>query len=300
MVTDYVNRIKYSTYVLDKNLKIVQVDDVFPMITGYSREDVEQLELGQVDLIVEEDREYYFSMVQENLKETGEVYLEHRIRCKNGTTIFVFCLGYVQKDEKTGDEISVIRVTDMTTLNSVKLQAETIRSETRERVEDLMEKAATDELTGLLRRGAFIKQVSRQIASRANFSLLMLDLDDFKQINDIYGHSVGDDVLIQVAEVFKDTLRGRDAICRMGGDEFAIMLTNVNSDTQVLEVIGRITTKVRQLPVALDKGFTVQMSIGVKLCDVFDERVTFEKLYLESDAALYQAKKLGKNQFVIV
>lgn len=299
MTKDYVSRIKYTTYVLNKDLQIISCDDMFEKLTGYTKEDVESGKLSQRSLLVEEDVEYYFQVVGEELAKNNEAYLEHRIQKKDGSIIFVFCLGAADVDKETGEAISVIRVTDMTTTNTLQIQKKKIIREASQAMADLQVQLVTDELTGLLRRGPFIQEVTKQIEDRRNFTFIMVDIDNFKGVNDVYGHSVGDDVLKQVAHAFKAALRGHDVICRMGGDEFAILLYNFSDEERVEEIIARITGRINNLPVVVEKGVSVTLSMGIKICHDSAEE-SFAHLYTEADEALYRAKGNGKNGYVIV
>lgn len=299
MGSKYVNKIEYSTYVLDADMRIVRCDDFFTDITGYTRDDIENNEIAQRDLIMEEDREVYFDLVSRELAKTGEVYIEHRIKRKDGTSVLVFCLGHNTKDEKTGEPIAIVRITDMTKMSNVRIQEAAIRKETSAKVKSLITRVETDEMTGLLRRGAFIKEVGKRIAACDSFSILMADIDNFKGINDVYGHSVGDDVLIQVAEVFRNALRDSDVICRMGGDEFAILLDGVYQKERIDEIMVRIIERVKNIPVAREKGFPVKISTGIRICEASHEGVSFESLYIEADEALYRAKNNCKGSYVI-
>lgn len=299
MGSKYVNKIEYSTYILNADMRIVKCDDFFTDITGYTREDLENNEIAQRDLIMEEDREVYFDLVARELAKTGEVYIEHRIKRKDGTPVLVFCLGHNTKDEKTGEPIAVIRVTDMTKMSNVRIQEAAIRKETNAKVKSLITRVETDEMTGLLRRGAFIKEVGKHIAGGGDFSILMADIDNFKGINDIYGHLVGDDVLVQVAEVLKSALRDSDVICRMGGDEFAVLLDGVCKKERIAEIMERIFERVHNIPIALEKGFSVNMSTGIRICEAPHEGLSFESLYIEADEALYRAKNNCKGSYVI-
>lgn len=298
MIKDYVSKIKYTTYVLDKDLKIIKCDDMFEELTGYTKEDVARGNLTQQSLLVDEDVEYYFQVVGSELEKSGEAYLEHRIQKKDGTIIFVFCLGANDIDKETGEPISIIRVTDMTTTNTLQIQKKRIIKEASQAMADLQEQIVTDELTGLLRRGPFIQEVAKQIDNKRNFTFIMVDIDNFKGVNDVYGHSVGDEVLIQVAQAFKMALRGHDVICRMGGDEFAILLYNFSDEKRVEEIITRINNRIKSLPVVVEKGVKVTLSMGIKLCYNFAGE-SFAHLYSEADEALYQAKRNGKNGYYI-
>lgn len=156
-----------------------------------------------------------------------------------------------------------------------------------------------DELTGLLRRAAFIRQVEYMIKNKKGFTFVMVDLDDFKSINDIYGHKVGDDVLKYVANTFNTVLRTSDAVCRIGGDEFAIALCGVTDCATVREIAERVRKGLEEQTVLPDDRCSVRLSCGARLWNPKEGEPSFQELYTEADAALYKAKRGGKNRLFI-
>ncbi|EWH08474.1 putative GGDEF domain-containing protein [Catenovulum agarivorans DS-2] len=129
------------------------------------------------------------------------------------------------------------------------------------------------------------------------FALLLVDLDGFKAVNDTYGHDAGDTVLIEVANRYRKLTRKSDIVCRWGGDEFLIVLTNVNQ-TEV-EIIAEKLVQATAVPIQLDDDTTAQIgsSIGAALYPKSGK--DFDKLFDHADHAMYQVKKQGKNAFAI-
>jgi len=152
-----------------------------------------------------------------------------------------------------------------------------------------------DEPPGVLRREAFIRQVEYLIFQRRPFSLVMVDLDDFKSINDSYGHGVGDKVLKFTADTFRSAFRGDDLICRMGGDEFSLVLSGISEPEQAREIMERITGQLSAARILSDEAHRISLSVGVKICRPEDSAPSFQELYAEADAALYRTKYRGKN-----
>ena len=157
--------------------------------------------------------------------------------------------------------------------------------------------AFTDELTGLSNRKQFettldsIEQQSRRTGGV--FALLYVDLDNFKGINDTFGHSAGDQVLRDVAATLKSRVRETDMVARWGGDEFVILLTNLQHSVLVSEVCEKLIAGVSALKAPSD--VPISASIGVALYPA--DAQTIEELHQCADGALYEAKTAGKNQF---
>ncbi|MEG0734101.1 GGDEF domain-containing protein, partial [Anaerorhabdus sp.] len=122
-------------------------------------------------------------------------------------------------------------------------------------------------------------------------ALLMLDIDDFKDVNDRYGHAEGDRVLGEVAIELKERFRSRDIVGRVGGDEFTILMTDIPSKDVAIKKAEELCSAIR------NRRFTkceITVSIGIAFAN--DEK-SFNEIYNEADEALYQAKNNGKNQF---
>ena len=158
--------------------------------------------------------------------------------------------------------------------------------------------ATTDHLTGLLNRRAFLeaseKELRRAYRYGQSLSLLMLDIDHFKRINDTYGHPAGDEVLRRVAAACRQALRDEDLTGRLGGEEFAVTLVQapLRSARTVAE---RLRKAIGELAIELDgKTLGVTVSIGVAECG--SGIVSIEKLISVADEGLYSAKHLGRNR----
>jgi diguanylate cyclase (GGDEF)-like protein len=156
-----------------------------------------------------------------------------------------------------------------------------------------------DSLTALPNRSFLSKLLDDRIrlAGRygQRFAVLFLDLDGFKQINDTLGHDAGDDLLQEVAERLEGTLRDSDVVARMGGDEFVVLLPNVETDEQVATVARKVLDSLARPFILLGEKFTVTASVGVSLFPQDGEDV--QALMKNADIAMYAAKDSGKNAF---
>lgn len=167
------------------------------------------------------------------------------------------------------------------------------------RINDLERKSNTDPLTKVLNRKAmddYLLSVCSHTPLSENFHLMMIDIDDFKEINDSFGHLAGDKVLIFLSSIFKKTVREGDKIFRYGGEEFVIVVNRTDTKGSVM-VAERILELVRQNKLLFkSKQMSITLSIGITHCVQNDAP---ENIIERADKALYRAKSLGKNQFQI-
>lgn len=154
-----------------------------------------------------------------------------------------------------------------------------------------------DDLTSLLNKKYFSKRSTEIMADESTTSAvcIFLDIDNFKEINDSFGHPYGDEVLKQVASILKGTFRKEDLISRFGGDEFCILLANV----PLRNIPKQLENLVKSLQLVFEQGHEVveiSTSIGAIYCNN-KEKLDYYSLLQEADKALYESKQGGKNQF---
>jgi diguanylate cyclase (GGDEF)-like protein len=158
-------------------------------------------------------------------------------------------------------------------------------------------RARTDALTGLANRAAFEERLGQEIERVVRYghplSLALLDLDDFKRINDSYGHVAGDHALRRVSRELDGAIRRVDLAARLGGEEFALLLPETDTDA-ALALVTRLGGAIR-LPATAGPGLTV--SAGVATCPAHADRP--EALVAAADEALYRAKRSGKDRAVV-
>jgi diguanylate cyclase (GGDEF)-like protein len=163
---------------------------------------------------------------------------------------------------------------------------------------DVCEEAAfTDHLTGLANRRRFERQLEREVGRFLRyghpFSLLMIDIDNFKNLNDTFGHDAGDDAIRHISKVLREGTRGIDLASRIGGEEFAVLL--VETDHQGgLEVAERLRLAIKALEIL--SGRNISASFGVAECPT--DAQTAADLLKAADVALYEAKRKGRDQVV--
>ena len=172
----------------------------------------------------------------------------------------------------------------------------TSRKETEKKIHRL---AYYDALTGLPNRGMFLDRLHQALAfahrEKRSVCLVFLDLDNFKDVNDTYGHDFGDKLLIQVAERLNDTMRESDTLARLGGDEFVVILSSVTSHETIANAAQRIMS-VFSLPFLIDDR-KIYSSVSVGIAVYPDDGIDTESLLKCADTAMYHAKEEGRSQY---
>ncbi len=157
--------------------------------------------------------------------------------------------------------------------------------------------AETDTMTGLLNRRSVQKTLT-ELCARASGILMMIDLDNFKLVNDLYGHSMGDRVLIRFAEILRQSIRTSDIAGRMGGDEFIVFCRDIRNERLIADKVAAVNTNL--LAAAKEfMGEDMSIPLGASMGVVFvpDEGTSFIDLYRKADKALYSVKQNGKHGY---
>ena len=151
--------------------------------------------------------------------------------------------------------------------------------------------AEHDALTDLLNRGSFEKVFEIYENGDQPYALILIDVDTFKSVNDTYGHATGDKILQKVSKLLKNAFRSIDYICRIGGDEFAIVMVEMTSDLQytICDKINAVNTELAKAEADLP---AVSLSVGVAFSD---RENPGESIFKDADKALYKVKENGKN-----
>ena len=268
--------------VVDRQINIVEANPACSRITGYSREEL----LGKNPRIFQSDRQddaFYAAMWGEILSQghwTGEIWN----RRKNGEV-------YPEKLV-----ISVIRDGADEPLNYIGLFSDISTLKEQQRQLELL--AYHDPLTGLPNRALFDDRLSLSMAqarrSGGKMALCFMDLDGFKPVNDSFGHRVGDMLLVEVASRLTATLRATDTVARFGGDEFVMILSEIQDAQECENMLLRIMDSVRK-PYTLD-GARVEISSSVGVTLYPDDGVDADALLRHADQAMYLAKESGRNR----
>jgi diguanylate cyclase (GGDEF)-like protein/PAS domain S-box-containing protein len=163
----------------------------------------------------------------------------------------------------------------------------------------LAHRANHDVLTGLLNRGGFMQMLEQELAAlrrHRTITVMFIDLDHFKEVNDTLGHDAGDELLIQVSRRMRDALRDQDVVGRFAGDEFMVMMPGISAQ-RAIPVAERLGERIAQPFDIAGARATVSSSIGVTCTTISGQDP--DDLLRDADAAMYQAKNNGRNQSIL-
>jgi diguanylate cyclase (GGDEF)-like protein/PAS domain S-box-containing protein len=153
--------------------------------------------------------------------------------------------------------------------------------------------ALHDPLTDLPNRRLFEAELTRALPPESLLAVLFIDLDGFKQVNDTYGHDVGDDLLVQVSQRMQFCLRETDTLARIGGDEFTVLLDPIENLSEAMLIAERIISVIQPVFKLEHHEVRVNASIGVVL---EEDGITSDEIVHRADVAMYQAKRSGKGK----
>ncbi len=269
--------------ITDATGAILEINATFTDITGYGREEV----LGRNPRMLKSGRheaEFYATMWRE-LIANGHWYGEIWNRRKNGQIYAEMLTISAVRDAAGNTQNYVALFTDITALKEHQRQLEHI--------------AHYDALTGLPNRVLLADRLQLAMAQSQrrdqSLAVVYLDLDGFKPVNDQYGHEVGDELLIAVAQRMKGALREGDTLGRLGGDEFVAVLVDLEQASDCEPVLARLLLAAAAPATVGNLVLRVSASIGVTLYPQDDSDA--DQLLRHADQAMYQAKQAGKNRY---
>ncbi|MFZ4286574.1 diguanylate cyclase domain-containing protein [Variovorax sp. HJSM1_2] len=259
-----------------RDQKVVWRNQAMQTIFGYAPQDVEGASLMQFHV----NEEAYHTLRARALTalRAGERFrAQFQVRHKLGHLIWVDAHG-VMLDHAL--EESMWMLADITPLKA-----------SQERVEHM---AFHDALTGLPNRSSLVSRITPAMAMATRYhqrlGLCYLDLDGFKQVNDVHGHAAGDELLKTMAQRLQATVRGNDTVCRLGGDEFVILLAHLESADEHLTVLRRVVALIES-PVQLSNGIEVAVSASIGVAFYPEHGQDLQSLLGNADQAMYAAKK---------
>jgi diguanylate cyclase (GGDEF)-like protein/PAS domain S-box-containing protein len=274
-----------GTILVDADRKVLEVNDAFCQMVGRNRDEI--VAKGSEAFTHPEDRD--ISEEAHRRLTSGEVdqvsYTKRYL--KKGGQVVVAEVSKSAVRDATGTLYFVISIRDVTKERALNAQ--------------LSHQALHDSLTGLANRVLFedrLSQAHARTARRGGWNAVMLlDLDDFKEVNDTFGHLVGDELLVALARRFEEVTRSTDTLCRFGGDEFLYLAEELASPAQAEEVAERLLGVLAK-PFSL-AGTQVQQQASIGAVVLKGTGKGWTELIQDADAALYEAKRQGKGRHVL-
>ena len=285
MLSSAVEQSGSMVMISDENSNIEYVNPKVCTITGYEKSEL----IGSNARIFQPDDLDVDMNILSELKETisagNEWQGETQLRKKDGGDIWVLMSVSSVKNEHNQITHLVTVCEDVSQLKEARLRME--------------ELAYVDSLTGLANRLLFRDRLEQALKAltrtKTSAALLYLDLDEFKRINDSMGHDVGDALLMKVAETLRQCVRHQDTVARMGGDEFVILLTDIDGMSGASAVARKIMESMSHPVQLLKNEILITPSIGITLAPA--DSLNADILLKNADMAMYKAKSSGRNNF---
>lgn len=267
-------------WMLDQNRNIIEVNNALSKMLGYSPSQM----LGKTPYdFVDDNNKLLMHYQVQRIDETDHRNYEIELQRKDGVNIPVNITATTVKDDEGRFLFSFAFIKDI--------------SENKKIQKQLQELAQTDRLTGIKNRLKLEEVLAYEIERAFRYaenklSLILFDVDRFKEVNDNYGHDIGDEVLKEVSKVVSNNIRKSDIFGRWGGEEFLLILPNTN-----LEQARKLAQKLKRIieKSKMPKEFTITASFGVS---EFKEGDNMDALLKRADNRLYDAKRAGRNRVV--
>ncbi len=270
---------------LDNQGKIIYASPSYKKIIGFDyKEYVGKLFLHHIH---PEDRGHMSEIVIESMQNSDNFSMQCRHYTKDRDYIWLEANGTPVFDENKNLKHMVVLARDIS-----------MQKEYEEKLEFY---ALHDFMTGLPNRRLFKQKLNESLKNhnKNNYLLavMMLDIDNFKSINDTFGHDIGDEVIIGFGQIIKEVIGEKDMVARLGGDEFTLMLTNCSTKQDVGKIAQAIKKKMQENNLVHDSNYSVTTSIGITFLKEKEATRSAFKLMKEADLALYETKKHGKDGF---
>jgi diguanylate cyclase (GGDEF)-like protein/PAS domain S-box-containing protein len=272
--------------VTDANRLIIKVNAAFTAITGYSLDDVK----GKDPRLLSSgrhDRQFYAAMWKQ-INATGTWHSEVWNKRKGG--------------EIYPQDLTITAVKDASGIITNYVATLINISERKKLESELTRQAHIDYLTGLLSRRRFMEQGEVELARAIRYdkplSILMLDIDFFKKVNDTYGHQVGDAVLQALSKACQNTLRQVDIAGRLGGEEFGVILPET-TDKEAHDVAERLREVIANTEVTIPVGLPIHLNVSIGVTTMKNKNTNIDVLLNQADKALYEAKQTGRNKVCV-
>lgn len=291
----YISDIISTNYILDiKMIKWTQIIKGFLYIS-FVGTILFKLIKKQIELLKNALDKLYISLDEVRISNEQIRAIEEELRQKN--KILEGQRDALKKSEQRY-ELAIGGVNDGSQIQEV-VSIGTNITERKNMEKKLHRLAFYDPLTELPNRRKLEEEVNKRIEKRnkgKNIAIVYVDIDNFKHINDSLGHTSGDELLVYVSRNLHKHVHAPNLVARIGGDEFIIMLDNINNKGQITTIINKLLKHLRRPWVIQNQEFFISYSMGIAISP--DDGSDFETLMKKADTAMYQAKEIGKDRFV--
>lgn len=302
---DLMNRIPGAFFVFDrKTYKFVFVSDGLLNLFGLTEKAFLERYFNSFEMFMyKEDRKRVKEVIEGQFD--FEDYCEANFRVKSileDEKYMIFQGRLVVENDGTENVYGLVfDITEMVVsqkeINRMNQELYNKTNEERLRQVQMSNKAKMDALTGILNKGAVTETIKEYLAESEPdqlHALLMIDCDNFKAVNDTFGHAVGDEVIKYFASILKRTFRDSDIKGRFGGDEFMVFMKNTTKEATALRA-GQLNEAIRKPYLKDGKEIKISCSIGISYFP--KDGKDFDTVFASADDALYKAKSLGKDRF---
>jgi len=269
--------------IADKDVKIIKANESFLKMSGFDFDEIVGKKANILRSNIHDEKFYndMWNSIELNGSWQGEIWN----RRKNGESFAVFLNITTSRDDDNNIKNYIAIYLDIT--------------EQKKSQDYIYKLAFSDILTKLANRAQFDIEINRYITKakrdKNSFALLFLDLDNFKYVNDTFGHDIGDLLLIDVASRLENIVRDVDFIARLGGDEFVIIMDNIQNNDKVILLCERILAQFKKQFTIKNNKFKAGCSIGISIYP--NDGTDKNMLVKHADTAMYTSKKEGKNRF---
>ena len=266
---------------LDYDFSLFVINDKMLEMIDYTYEEYLEATHGQFGNSIHPEDMYIVDEILNTLKNSDSYDVEYRIRRKDGSYIWIHDMGRkIITDD--GREAIICGLIDITKRMEDKL--------------NLYHETLTDPLTKAYNRKGANLLVNQKLQSTHSYSFLAMDIDNFKSVNDIYGHAMGDELLVYISKLLTTSFRESDIIIRLGGDEFALFLDSCSNKKILEKKLNTICKLYKEKVLSCCPNSHSTLSFGGV---IGTKNISFEELYLQADAILYKIKKTTKNGYLI-
>lgn len=304
VLADILNQVNEGIFILDDRFQILFWNDYMEQLTGIVKQ--EALLKNVFDVLPSLNRNYFVASLHRALEKDYKPFFSaamHRGLITTTAELNVRVSSYKASRFK----LLIVECIDVTSqylrVNQLKeyvKKLEDLNKELQEKEKEIARLAYYDNLTGVANRTLFYNIAEKFLhhakREQNKLGLMFIDLDNFKTINDTYGHKIGDRVLKEAAQVLTKSIRANDMVARFGGDEFILLLPGLREYSQYQSIVIRLVRALSSIP--FDEGpIKISLSIGVSFFP--HDGDTVDELITKADRAMYLAKSLGGNMCIL-